>query len=366
LVVENKNAGVQADYIKEQTTIATKKEEETNLEAAKISKEAMQIEALKKDAEYELGKAKPALDAADLAVSELDKDQVFELKKTTSPNQATKITCECLLVYLGYDKKSQADWLTAQKAMAAGDFLKQLKNYDKENLPEKILARVKPILARPEFNVQQIAEKSRAAGGLARWCKAVKEYSEAIKIVKPKEENLRIMTETFNKANAKVELKRKELAEIQGKLSKLEADFKTTMDYIDQLAGDKEKCTRQLYNAGKLIGLLGSEGIEWERLVVDQKSDVEKLVGDVFIAASSISYIGPFTGKYRDELILQWIDLCKEKDIPVSEKYSLVNILGDPVSIRNWGLFSLPSDPVSIDNGILTTKCSRWPLMIDP
>jgi dynein heavy chain len=218
LEVENKNAGVQAEFIKEQTTIATKKEEETNLEAAKISKEAMQIEALKKDAEYELGKAKPALDAADTAVSELDKDQVFELKKTTSPNQATKITCECLLVYLGYDKKSQADWLTAQKAMAAGDFLKQLKNYDKENLPEKILARVKPILARPEFNVQQIAEKSRAAGGLARWCKAVKEYAEAIKIVRPKEENLRVMTETFNIANAKVELKRKELAEIQGKL----------------------------------------------------------------------------------------------------------------------------------------------------
>jgi dynein heavy chain, axonemal len=50
----------------------------------------------------------------------------------------------------------------------------------------------------------------------------------------------------------------------------------------------------------------------------------------------------------------------------MSEKYSLVTTLGDPVEIRNWNLCSLPSDTVSIDNGILATKTSRWPLMIDP
>jgi dynein heavy chain len=43
-----------------------------------------------------------------------------------------------------------------------------------------------------------------------------------------------------------------------------------------------------------------------------------------------------------------------------------VNTLGDPVEIRNWNLCSLPSDSVSIDNAILATQTSRWPLMIDP
>jgi hypothetical protein len=40
----------------------------------------------------------------------------------------------------------------------------------------------------------------------------------------------------------------------------------------------------------------------------------------------------------------------------VSEKYSLVNTLGNPVDIRNWNLWSLPSDQVSIDNGVMSTK----------
>lgn len=94
--------------------------------------------------------------------------------------------------------------------------------------------------------------------------------------------------------------------------------------------------------------------------------EIEKLVGNVFIAASSISYFGPFTGHYREKLIEQWSQLCIENKIPISEKYSLVNTLGDPVEIRNWNLCSLPSDSVSIDNAILATKTSRWPLMIDP
>ena len=48
-------------------------------------------------------------------------------------------------------------------------------------------------------------------------------------------------------------------------------------------------------NAGKLLGLLSEEGGRWAQTVVVLKKDIEKLVGNVFLAASSISYMGPFT-----------------------------------------------------------------------
>lgn len=66
--------------------------------------------------------------------------------------------------------------------------------------------------------------------------------------------------------------------------------------------------------------------------------------------------MGPFTGLYRDILIEQWTQLCRNYKISVSEKYSLVSTLGNPIDIRNWNICSLPSDSVSIDNGILSTK----------
>ena len=36
--------------------------------------------------------------------------------------------------------------------------------------------------------------------------------------------------------------------------------------------------------------------------------------------------------------------MCKNKDIPVSEKFSLSEILGDPVKIRDWQIAGLPVD----------------------
>ncbi len=34
--------------------------------------------------------------------------------------------------------------------------------------------------------------------------------------------------------------------------------------------------------------------------------------------------------------------------------------------MRDWRLWGLPADDVSVDNGILVSKGKRWPLMIDP
>lgn len=138
------------------------------------------------------------------------------------------------------------------------------------------------------------------------------------------------------------------------------------MAYISKLDSDKVKFEKRLVNAQKLQVLLADEGDRWAQKVELMNKEIEKLNGNVFIAASSISYFGPFTGTYREKLVEQWQQLCIENKIPISEKYSLVSTLGDPVEIRNWNLCSLPSDAVSIDNAILATKTSRWPLMIDP
>lgn len=62
----------------------------------------------------------------------------------------------------------------------------------------------------------------------------------------------------------------------------------------------------------------------------------------------------------------RWMLHCKELSIPVSEDFSLVNILATPVEIRQWNTYGLPRDSVSIENAVLVTRGRRWPLMIDP
>jgi dynein heavy chain, axonemal len=47
------------------------------------------------------------------------------------------------------------------------------------------------------------------------------------------------------------------------------------------------------------------------------------LLGNVFLAGASIAYYGPFTGLFREDLVLKWMAKAVEYNIPCDENYSL-------------------------------------------
>jgi dynein heavy chain len=96
------------------------------------------------------------------------------------------------------------------------------------------------------------------------------------------------------------------------------------------------------------------------------ESALREIIGDVFISAAIISYLGAFTGPYRESLLKQWILRLNTLEVPCSENFSLSTCLETPIMIREWGMEGLPNDQLSVDNAVITTKCERWPLMIDP
>lgn len=65
--------------------------------------------------------------------------------------------------------------------------------------------------------------------------------------------------------------------------------------------------------------------------ILDEK--IKKLVGDIFMSGACVSYYGPFTGPFRDNLVKQWKDKCEELEIPHSEKFALEEVMGNPVEI---------------------------------
>jgi len=91
------------------------------------------------------------------------------------------------------------------------------------------------------------------------------------------------------------------------------------------------------------------------------------LVGDVAKACAFVSYCGPFNSDFRAKLLEEYFhtDLVA-KEIPVSPDLLLTEFLVDPVTVGEWNLEGLPADELSIQNGIMVTRSSRYPLMIDP
>ena len=256
----------------------------------------------------------------------------------------------------------------AQKAMTDIKFLDKLKKYEKDNIPQDILNAVNKLGVNNTevFNTTRITSSNRAAGGLAKWCQALYRYAEALKVVKPKQEKVNQMTIKYNLSMVEVRKKQDEVMAIKAHIAKMEADLQDTRNFIDKLCNDKEICEQRLMNAEKLLDLLGDEGQRWEQTVQELENDQLFFKGNVFLAASSLSYVGPFTGPYRQEMIKEWQAACQERALAISPKYSLVNTLGNQIMIRDWQINDLPSDTVSLDNAILAQKSSRWPLMIDP
>ena len=86
-------------------------------------------------------------------------------------------------------------------------------------------------------------------------------------------------------------------------------------------------------------------------IVINQAFELEigNVVGNVFVAAACVAYFGAFTSLYRHELISSWIQRCKELEIPVSDDFSLINVLADAFEIRQWNADGLPRDSVSIN-----------------
>lgn len=92
-------------------------------------------------------------------------------------------------------------------------------------------------------------------------------------------------------------------------------------------------------------------------VLLGNKTRQEALIGDAFLSCGCLSYYGPFTGSYRDELVSSWMERVKTEGIPCgsdggkgggggNNDFSLIDTLGDPVEIRGWQNYALPTDKV--------------------
>lgn len=61
-----------------------------------------------------------------------------------------------------------------------------MKEYDKDNVEEGLVSKMEGLLALEGFKDKALKNAGKAAFGIGSWCRAIIEYYNAMKIVKPK------------------------------------------------------------------------------------------------------------------------------------------------------------------------------------
>ena len=77
--------------------------------------------------------------------------------------------------------------------------------------------------------------------------------------------------------------------------------------------------------------------------------------------------MGPFSGIARNSLLEAWQkELRGQFSVEYSDNYQLDELAVTIPVIRKWNVCGLPSNPVSVCNGIFVKRSESYPYMIDP
>jgi dynein heavy chain len=102
--------------------------------------------------------------------------------------------------------------------------------------------------------------------------------------------------------------------------------MKTKQDAMDE----KNRCEMKLFNAQRLMNALGAEQERWAQSIVDLGELLQVIIGDVLLASSFVSYVGPFNKKYRDAIIVEnFIPFFEQNGIPKSADPNPLLVLTD-------------------------------------
>ncbi|KAF5404253.1 Dynein axonemal heavy chain 10 [Paragonimus heterotremus] len=344
--------------------LATEKKELAVMKGKEIEVQSKEIGIEKQEAESALVEALPALEQARLALDDLDKSDVTEIRSFAKPPKSVQVTSECICVFKGYKEIS---WKTAKGMMSDTNFLYSLQTMDVDNITAKQSAIVKDYLEKSKVTIEEMRSVSKAGTGLLKFVVAVLGYCEVSREIKPKREKVAKLEKNFMQAKRDLNRINTEVGNLEAELITLNRRYEEAMSERQKLQEETELMERRLIVADKLINGLSSEEVRWRQDLEELKQKRTQLLGDCLLSAAFLSYVGAFSWEYRTRMVYEdWQSWLLERKVSMSQPFKLEDVLTNDVEVSKWNSEGLPPDELSVQNGILTVQSSRFPLCIDP
>ncbi|GBG33121.1 Dynein heavy chain 5, axonemal [Hondaea fermentalgiana] len=365
---------------------AKKEQDKVNLIKGDCEEDAARIKLEKEACEQDLAQAQPYLDQAESAIKSIKPAHINEVKKLAKPSDIIKLVFDGVLILFKARlnpvkectltvKKQQVTFVEpsyshAQKMMGSASFLKDLLEFSKSGkdlINDETIEFMMPYLNLSNFTPAVAKSASAAAEGLCTWVHAMRSYHEASKIVKPKLEALALASSELETAQTNLDEASMRLDACKQTLHELQDSFNAKLREKAGIEENAKLLQKKMTQAASLINGLANERRRWSEDKAMFAAQKRRLVGDVAVSCAFVSYCGAFNQEFREDLVQhKLVREAASLGVPVSEEVNPISFLVDAATVSDWGLDGLPSDPLSVQNGILVTQSSRYPLLVDP
>ncbi|XP_064550918.1 dynein axonemal heavy chain 10 [Drosophila montana] len=366
---QKKNVAIAAAECEAMLVTIESSTQKANTKKAEASEKSVEVEIKgkliaieKEEAEEILADAMPALEEARRALSELEKAQITEIRSFATPPAAVQVVCECVAILKGIKEIS---WKSAKGMMSDVNFLKSLMEMDCEALTQKQITSCRNHMKTQ--NLDDMGKISVAGAGLLKFVKAVLGFFDVYREVKPKKERVDFLVEEQEVQIKLLNHLNSEIQKLEEKLDELNQHYATSMKQMRALTEMMQQAERRLIASDKLISGLSSELIRWSAEMASLGQQLIDSIGVCLISSSFLAYTGAFTWEFRKAMVFDdWLEDIVALGIPTKLPLKIDSYLTTDVEISQWSNEGLPPDELSVQNGILTMRASRFPLCIDP
>ncbi|GBP33369.1 Dynein heavy chain 8, axonemal [Eumeta japonica] len=272
-------------------------------------------------AEDKLAAAKPALDAAEAALQTINAADIATVRKLGKPPYLITLIMDAVILLfrkrvepIKPDPDRQfltASWGESLKVMADTRFLLNLKNYPKDEINAEMVDLLQPYFRYSGYTFEAAKVACGNVAGLISWTMAMAQFYGVNKDVLPLKANLAVMQGKLDAAKRELAAAEAQLETKERELAHVQKQFDDAMALKQAVLDDAAKCQQKMDAATALINGLSGERVRWTEQSALFMAEIDRLIGE-------------------------------------------------------WNLYGLPTDELSVQNGIIVTKAARFPLLIDP
>lgn len=107
----------------------------------------------------------PAVEAARAALSELEKNDVTEMRAFATPPKAVQTVGECLCYVF---QSSEVSWKQARGIMSDANFLMTLQTIDVEAIPNRYIRDIRETIRTKNLRLEDVKSASKAGAGILK------------------------------------------------------------------------------------------------------------------------------------------------------------------------------------------------------